>query len=155
MSHKPKKIVILGAGFGGLYAYLKLHHYIHAREDEAVITLISDRDYFLFVPLLHEVATGNLAPNGITQPIRQLPYGCCHQFIEGRVTSIDFDTRRVTFRRTSENLSIESQVDYDYLVNALGFQVNFFDTPGAEEYALTLKDLDDAKKNKKSGAQLF
>jgi len=155
MFHKPKKIVIVGAGFGGLYAYLKLNHYIHAQEDEAVITLISDRDYFLFVPLLHEVATGNLAPNGITQPIRQLPYGCCHQFIEGRVTAIDFDKRKVAFRRTNEDSSAESQITYDYLVSAVGFQVNFFDTPGAEEYALTLKDLDDAKKIKNQVLSCF
>ncbi|MEK7619118.1 MAG: hypothetical protein AAB416_02665 [Patescibacteria group bacterium] len=55
-----KNIVIAGGGFGGVYTYKHIHRFSHGRKDIHV-TLVSGTNYFLFTPLLHEVATGGIA----------------------------------------------------------------------------------------------
>lgn len=145
MATSPHRVVILGGGFGGLYTYLGLHRRLHGT-DRVTITLVSNSDAFCFVTLLHEVATGALLPTTITQSIRTLPQCCLSRFVEGRALAVDADRKivRVTHRADGE----PHEIPYDTLVLALGSTTHFFDTPGAADHALTLKDLDDAKRLK-------
>lgn len=151
---KIRRIVILGAGFAGIHAYAELHKHLHNKKDVS-ITLISDKDYFLFVTLLHEVATGSLLPLSITQPIRSLSLCCVERFIEGEVCNADFDMKTVDVRRATYDLADQTKgkkdeavidtISYDYLVSALGSAPNFFGVTGARKYAKTLKTQADAK----------
>lgn len=153
---KPMRIVILGGGFSGVYAYLKLHHLLH--DDPAKqITLISDRDMFTFIPLLHEVATGTLLPFSITQSLRSLPQCCLHRFIEGRVMRLDADAKQIVVHHINPEAPSpgkgitevpEELIPFDYCVSALGSETNFFGVPGAEHYTISLNTLEDAKRIK-------
>lgn len=140
MNNEKKKIIILGAGFGGVYAYLSLHKELHGREDVEII-LIDKKNYFLFVPMIHEVATGNLEASSIIQPLRHITKCCVSDVIEGTVDAINLDSNTV---KVTTNNNQERTIQFDYLISALGSQNNFFGTPGADEYTYPLKDLHDA-----------
>ena len=146
------EIVVLGGGFGGVYAYLELNSKFR-RDETVAITLVSKTDQFLFVPMIHEVATGSLLPSSITQSLRILPHGFDSHFIEAEVKSVDLDKQTVLL----ENLHVggEETIRFDYLVMALGSKTNFFGVKGAQEFALTLKDLQDAKKIKNKMIEAF
>jgi len=147
------RIVILGAGFAGVYAYLRLHELLHENTEKQII-FINERDFFTFIPMIHEVATGTLLPSSIIQSIRSLPLCCLHRFIEARVLRVDVDEKKITIHHinpeapapgvTTKEIS-EEEVSFDYCVLALGSEVNFFGIPGAKEHALTLNSLDDAR----------
>lgn len=131
MAHVPH-VIILGAGFGGIGALKKL------RDANVRITLIDKHDYHTFQPLLYQVATDELAPGEVGFPIRELLHK--HQnttFHQGVVTSIDPAGRQVT-------MDGGAPLKYDHLVLALGAVVNFFQTPGADQYAFPLYTMDDA-----------
>lgn len=156
MKEGSKKIVILGAGFAGIYAYFNIHKHFHGKD--VSITLISEHDYFLFVTLLHEVATGSLLPLSITQSIRSLSLCCLNSFIQGSVSTVNVDSKKIIVCRkpyeTSKQSNLDdkkellTEVEYDYLISALGSAPNFFNTPGASEHAFTLKTQEDAKRIK-------
>lgn len=132
---KPIRVVIVGAGFGGTYALKKLHQFFH-KDARVQIALVNEKNYFLFTPLLHEVATGGVNPENIVEPIRKI-LGCClHNFYLGKATRLRLEDHII--ETTAGVLS------YDYLVLALGAETNFYNTPGAEEYSFTLKSLEDA-----------
>jgi len=148
-------VVILGAGFAGVYAYLRvLKEY---KNDKRVrITLINNKDEFVFIPLIHEVATGLLSPAGVTQPIRTLPTASNVRFLEADIETLDLDRKEV--KVTYPNYSKDHKKDaseleretilYDFLVLALGSETNYYDVPGARENTLPIKNLDDTKKIK-------
>ncbi len=147
------RVVILGSGFAGIYAYLGLHKRFHGKK-QLEVTMVSRRDYFLFVTLLHEVATGNLMPFDIVQPIRSLPHCCLDRFIEGFAVGADLDRRMLTIDKREmyvaphEHISPQSsrmELSYDYLISALGSETKFFGVEGASDHALTMKNLDDAR----------
>jgi len=122
--NKRQKIVILGAGFGGLYACLELVKRLGREQTE--ITLINEREYFLFIPLVHEVATGNLRPSSITQSLRSLPGKHGFSFLQGRALSLDYDQRQVNIKLTpNDAYTREIQLEYDYLISSLGSMTNF------------------------------
>ena len=156
----PKKIVILGSGFAGVYAYLELHKQLHNRRD-VEITMVSETDSFLFVPLIHEVATGSLSPSDVLQPIHTLPSCCLRRFVQGHVASVNCDLREISVtphRPSSSTDTAEKEISaipYDYLISGIGSETNFFGVPGAREYALPLKDLSDAVKIKNRIIEIF
>src|SRR3989338_8084860 len=126
---EKKRIVISGLGFGGLYTFLYLHRLGHRAIKDLEIVLINRTNYFLFTPLLHEVATGGVGQQNIIQPIRQILKCCVADFCEAEVQSVDLQKQIV---KTSQ-----ADVKYDYLVLALGSTTNFYDVPGARTYAFT------------------
>lgn len=140
-----KRIVIVGAGFGGVYAYLGLHRRLHGTHGFQ-ITIVNETDVFTFIPLIHEVATGNLLPGSVIQPIRTLPTCCLHAFVEGRAEHIDFDKRIVRITRISGGG--KEEISYDALILATGSEACFYDIPGAREHTFPLKDLRDAQRLK-------
>ena len=126
-----KRIVIIGGGFGGLYAAKTL-----ARTD-VHITLVDRRNYHLFQPLLYQVATAALNPSDIAAPIRavlrkQKNIGV----IMGDVQAIDADRRIVTMA--------DGELAYDILIIATGATHSYFNHPEWEENAPGLKTIEDA-----------
>src|SRR5262245_21467767 len=125
-------VVILGAGFGGIGALKKL------RDANVRITVIDQHDYHTFQPLLYQVATDELGPMEVGFPIRELLHG--HEnvtFHQTLVTSVDLANKRVVTAGIGP-------IPYDYLVLALGAVVNFFHTPGTDQYAFPLYTMEDA-----------
>ncbi len=131
----PKRIIVLGTGFGGLYAALYLGRALR-REPDAEIYLIGEHNYFLFMPMLHEAATGGLEPRHVALPVRRMLPRLPVRFYMAQVQAIDLDARQVTTNRQT--------LDYDYLVIALGSTTNFFGLLGVETSALVLKNMADA-----------
>ena len=67
----PKRILILGGGFGGLYTALELEKTL-ARDSDVEVTLVNRENFFLFTPMLHEVAASDLDLTDIVNPVRKL-----------------------------------------------------------------------------------
>jgi NADH:quinone reductase (non-electrogenic) len=136
---QPKRILILGAGFGGLYAALHLEKKLCGYSD-IEITLINRENFFLFTPMLHEVAAGDLDLTHIVNPVRKLLRRS--QFFNGDIKSIDLEERIVIATHADDDH--DHELHYDYLVLALGSVTNFYNLPGLRENALTMKSLTDA-----------
>jgi NADH dehydrogenase len=131
--------VILGGGFGGLYAARRLERTLAARQDVEVV-LISRENYLLFTPMLHEVAAGDLDPSDIVQPLRRVLRRV--RLIQAEVVSIDLEARVVRYavgalRRIGELM-------YDYLLLAAGSETNFLGMKDVEANAVAMKTLGDA-----------
>src|SRR5260370_8999481 len=89
----PHRVVILGGGFGGLYAAKAL------RRAPVEVTLIDRRNFHLFQPLLYQVATGGLSPGEIASPLRYvLRHSLNTEVLLGEVVDLDVAGRRVIFR---------------------------------------------------------
>lgn len=133
------RIVILGAGFGGLYTALKLESVL-SRLPYVEATLVNRENFFLFTPMLHEVAASDVDITHIVNPIRKLLRKV--NFFHGEVRGIDLATKRIQVVHGPEHHP--HQIEYDYLVIALGGITNFYGIPGLQEHALTMKSLGDA-----------
>src|SRR5215472_4901692 len=108
-----KRILILGGGFGGLYAAMEFDKALRRRADLDV-TLVNRENFFLFTPMLHEVAASDLDITHIVNPIRKLLRRV--RFFHGEVGSIDLATKRVrVFHGPGHH---EHELSYDYLVIA-------------------------------------
>jgi NADH dehydrogenase len=134
-----QRIVILGGGFAGVYAALRLEKSL-ARDPDVEVLLVSRDNFLLFTPMLHEVATGELAPTDIVNPLRKL-LRRVNLFL-GEVESIDLPGKKVTASHGDGHHHHE--LPYDHLILALGASTNFYNLPGLEERALTMKSLGDA-----------
>jgi NADH dehydrogenase len=133
------RILILGGGFGGVYAALRLQKRLRG-ETNVEITLANRENFFLFTPMLHEVAAGDLDPVDIVSPIRALLPRV--NFVAAEVRSIDLERRAVAVSHGYERH--EHVLNYDHLILAMGSVTNFFKLPGVEERSLTMKSLGDA-----------
>jgi len=132
-SRSPHRVVIVGGGFGGLYAAREL-----AKAPEVEVTLVDRRNHHLFQPLLYQVATGSLAPGEIAQPLRSIFRKRKNiTVLLGEAVGIDVDARRIL-------LSDGGPIDYASLVVTTGARFSYF---GHDEWALDapgLKSIDDA-----------
>jgi NADH dehydrogenase len=133
----PTKILILGAGFAGLYAALRLEKTI-ARNPNCQVTLVDKVNFTLFTPMLHEVAAGDLEASDIVNPVRKMLKRTT--FYEAAVESIDLKTKSVAIRFAIDR---RRQLNYDHLVIALGSQTHFFDD-SVRANSLQMKNLGDA-----------
>ena len=125
-------VVILGAGFAGIGALKKLRH------ADVPITIVDKRDYHTFQPLLYQVATDELGPTEVGFPIRELLHGHTNiTYHHAAVKSVDLAQKQVVMDGVAA-------IPYDYLVLALGAMVNFYHTPGADQYAFPLYTMEDA-----------
>ena len=132
-----QRVVIVGGGFGGAFTALYLKRF--ATPDTEIV-LINSTNYFVFQPLLPEVASGNIsAPDAVT-PLRQMLPGVKVRM--GTVTGIDRDTRCVQLLQGS--FRTPQQVNYDHLVIAAGQETNLDIAPGFREHALCIRNLADA-----------
>ncbi len=124
------RVVIVGAGFGGLTCARALKH---APVD---VLLVDRNNYHLFTPLLYQVATAELDPGEIARPVRELIRPLPNaDFRQAEVTGVDFDQR--------ELLTDHGSVSYDYLVLAGGATTEYFGNPSPAETTAGLKRLDE------------
>src|SRR5262249_6799862 len=139
MSTKKSRVLILGGGFAGLYAGMRLDKTV-TRFPDVEVTLVNRENFFLFTPMLHEVAASDLDITHIVNPIRKLLWHV--KFFHGEVDFIDLEGKRVSlFHGPNRH---KHELTYDYLVIALGSTTNFFNLPGLEQNSLTMKSLGDA-----------
>ncbi|MGH7897020.1 MAG: NAD(P)/FAD-dependent oxidoreductase, partial [Candidatus Binatia bacterium] len=136
---KATRIVILGGGFGGVYAAKSLEKAL-GRRDDLEIVLVNKENYFVFQPMLPEVISGTIGLLDTVCPIRRLlPKTSLHV---REVESIDLKNRTLTttpgFRPHAHVLS------YDHLVLALGNVTDFRGLRGLPEHAMPFKNLADA-----------
>ena len=136
---KNAHVVVLGGGFGGVYTarYLEKLKRAGAPID---ITLVSRDNFFLFTPMLHEVAASDLDITHIVSPLRTLLRQC--SVFVGEVEAVDLEMRRVILSHGFE--SHRHALAFDHLVVALGSTTNFYGLPGLEEHSITMKTLGDA-----------
>ena len=121
-------MVIVGAGFGGLWAAKALRH------TAVDVTLIDRNNYHTFFPLLYQVGAAELAPDNIAKPVRSILRKIRNaNFLMTEVTDIDLDSKTVF----ADHLSIP----YDYLILATGSVTNYFGVPGAADHAFPLRTL--------------
>jgi NADH dehydrogenase len=129
---KPHRVVIVGAGFGGLEAAFRL------RGADVTITLIDRRNHHLFQPLLYQVATASLATSEIAWPIRYLLRDRPEvTTLFATVSGVDAQTKRVL-------LEDGDAVPYDTLILATGARHAYFGRDEWEPFAPGLKTLEDA-----------
>lgn len=132
-----QRVVIVGGGFAGAFAAKYLRKY--ARHG-TVIELINSDNYFVFQPLLPEVASGTIsAPDAVT-PLRQLLPGVRVRM--ATVTSVDKENRLIHFLQGSGR--VPQQLEYDHLIIAVGQKTNQSIAPGFAEHSLCIRDLADA-----------
>ncbi len=130
-----KRIVVVGAGFGGLEAVTRLDRmFRHDRDVE--ILLLSDQNYLLFTPLLPQIASSYTDPRHIVQAVREIRGGKKFRFRREAVRAVDAANRKV--------IVDSGPIDYDALILASGARTEFFNTPGAREYSWDYKSLQHA-----------
>jgi NADH dehydrogenase len=134
-----KRVVILGGGFGGVYSAIHLQK-LFARETSIEIVLVSRDNFFLFTPMLHEVAASDLEATNIVNPLRKLLRRV--EVLVGDVTKIDLPNREVVISHGYRGQPLH--LDYDHLIIALGSITNFYNLPGFAESAMAMKSLPDA-----------
>src|SRR6202045_1769443 len=126
------KVVIVGGGFGGLYAAKEL------AEKNVHVTLVDRTNHHLFQPLLYQVATAGLSPADIAQPIRHILKEAKNiEVVMAEVDRIDTQSKQVY---TTNGLIFP----YDYLIVAAGARHSYFGHDDWERFAPGLKNLEDA-----------
>ncbi|MFL5521589.1 MAG: NAD(P)/FAD-dependent oxidoreductase [Gemmatimonadales bacterium] len=126
------RVVIVGGGFGGLYAARAF------KRADVDLTVIDRTNHHLFQPLLYQVATATLAPTDITAPIRWLLAR------QKNTTVLMAEVQRVDVGRRVVVIEGEREVPYDYLIVAAGARHSYFNHPEWETIAPGLKSIDDA-----------
>jgi NADH dehydrogenase len=130
--HARPRVLVLGGGFAGVGATRELKH------ADAEVVLIDRHDYHTFQPLLYQLATGLLETSAVGHSLRDLVHDQDNVAVhKASVTAIDLGAREVQFAEMTP-------LRYDYLVLALGAEVNFFGTQGAAEHAFPMYTLPDA-----------
>jgi len=141
------KVVIAGAGFGGLAAAKAL------RNTPASVVLIDRTNHHLFQPLLYQVATSALTPSQIATPIRSIFRNQKNTtVVMGEVTGVDKDQKCV-FVSDADRQNVP--IDYDYLILATGASHSYFGHNEFAEYAPGLKSLADAEAARNKILQAF
>ena len=137
------RVVIVGGGFGGLYAAK------HLGNSGAEVLLIDRRNFHLFQPLLYQVATGGLSPGDISSPLRAVLKRYRNiRVIKGVVSEIDAAGKNVL-------LEDGSRCGYDTLILAAGTRHHYFGNPEWERRAPGLKTIEDALEMRRRISQAF
>ncbi len=131
MTQPSTRIVVLGAGIAGLLFTLRLSGKVASSSVQ--ITLVDEADTFIVRPRLHEFATNQRI---FSRPFREILRKTQVQFVQGRVTSLDPGGRCITVLDQQEQ---EHELEYDYLVYALGSMTERQNVPGVAQYAYSLE----------------
>lgn len=138
MTTQPKKILILGGGFAGVYTARALEKLL--RPEDASITLVNRENYWVYQPMLSEVISGSIGVVNVVSPIRRL----CPRtnLVTREIEEIDLANKVVTVSPGFRPRLLK--LEYDFLVIALGNVTNFYGMPGLFENAFPFKTLADA-----------
>jgi len=142
MERESARIVVLGAGFGGLTFCQKFRH------PRAAVTLVDRQNHHLFQPLLYQVATAGLSAPEIAQPIRSI-------LREAPRLNVLMETVREIRLRERRVVLASQAIPYDFLVLALGGVTSYFGHPEWEPFAPGLKSLDDAMRIRRNILSAF
>ncbi|CAA0825099.1 External alternative NAD(P)H-ubiquinone oxidoreductase B1- mitochondrial [Striga hermonthica] len=153
-SNFKKKVVVLGTGWAAT-SFLK-----DLNISNYEVQVVSPRNYFAFTPLLPSVTCGTVEARSIVEPVRNIikKRNGEIKFWEAECLKIDHMGKRVFCRSNiDENLAgnKEFSLEYDYLVIAIGSQVNTFDTPGVLENCHFLKEVEDAQRIRRTVIDCF
>ena len=111
----PKRILIVGGGFAGLTVAMELERKL-GRDASVEITLINRENFFLFTPMLHEVAASDLDLTTIVNPVRKMLHRV--NFLAGEVDQIDLEQKRII---VSHGFDHHPHIlEFDFLVLGLG-----------------------------------
>lgn len=135
MASARRKVVIFGAGYGGLRTALKLEQLLR-RDPNWQILLIDRYNYHQLKTEIHEVAAGRITPKAATIPIATLIRGRKIEFTQAEIVGIDFDQRMLS--------SSHGEIRYDILVMASGSETQFFGIPGLQQSSFSLSSVEDA-----------
>lgn len=136
------RIVIIGAGFGGIQAALGL------KNARSQVTIIDRWNHHLFQPLLYQVATAGLSPADIAAPIRNIVRKQKNtEVLLDEVTGID-KTKQIV-------LAGDKHIPYDYLIIATGATTSYFGHDEWEQYAPGLKSIEDARRIRENILRAF
>ncbi len=138
LSVNKVKILILGGGFAGISILRELEKALD--KNNTKITLVNEDNFFLFTPMLPELASGVIHPSDISIPLRMFCKNS--EFIQAKISSIDLKNKLVAITRTFDGKV--KILEYDYLVVALGSKTNFFGNKKIEKNAFTIKTIQDA-----------
>lgn len=136
------EICVLGGGFGGLNTALTLSSLPFPEEKKPTITLVDNKERFVFLPLLYELCVGDASLDEVAPTFESLLDGTGIKFEQASVAGIDADQQNVY-------LENKEKLKYDSLVVATGASVNLEFIQGAEKYALPFYTLDDCLELKK------
>jgi NADH dehydrogenase len=152
-SANPRRIVILGGGFGGMKTAECLEQELAGHHDIS-ISLVSETNALLFTPMLAEVAGSSLEPSHISVPLRSSLRRT--HFVRARVTGVDFQ-KQVVFLDGVEADDSESrhELAYDHLVFALGSVSNYLNLANVEKLAFDFKTLVDAIRIRNHVIEMF
>lgn len=134
-----KRILILGGGFAGLTVAMELERKL-ACDPSVEIMLVNRENFFLFTPMLHEVAASDLDLTTIVNPVRKMLRRV--NFLAGEVERIDLEQKKVIVSHGFDQHP--HTLEFDFLVFGLGSVTNTYGLPGVQEHALTMKSLGDA-----------
>ncbi|XP_022726942.1 external alternative NAD(P)H-ubiquinone oxidoreductase B1, mitochondrial [Durio zibethinus] len=151
---KKKRVVVLGTGWAGI-SFLK-----DLDVSTYDVQVVSPRNYFAFTPLLPSVTCGTVEARSIVEPVRNIIKKRNEeiQFWEAECIKIDAANKKILCRSTINNNLVGNEnfsLEYDYLVIAVGAQVNTFNTPGVLENCHFLKEVEDAQKIRRSVIDCF
>lgn len=135
MSMNKPRIVVLGAGYGGLMTTRNLTKTLGV--EEAEIVLVNKHNYHYETTWLHEVAAGTINPNQARFMISDVVNPSRVRLIYDEVEKINKDDKQVIMKN--------SEISYDYLVIALGFETNTFGIKGMKENAFSITDIDSSR----------
>jgi NADH dehydrogenase len=135
---KKKKVLVLGGGFGGVFAAKTLDK---LGRGQIEVELVNNNNYFVFQPLLPEVAASSINSADAVVPLRQLMSKV--QVRQARIMGIDFAKKTATVMQGARMTPVD--LEYDEVVLALGTGVDLERIPGMADHALTMKDLTDAQ----------
>jgi NADH dehydrogenase len=145
MAEKPK-VIIIGAGFGGLFAARQL------AGQQVEVLLIDRQNYHTFTPLIYQVATCALDPSEVAYPVRSIFYTEDNiRFLLGTVTAIDPQSRQVRVQVNGHS----RQEAYDYLIVAAGSSPSYFGRDEFREHSFEMRTLSDSVKLRNHILRLF
>jgi NADH dehydrogenase len=146
MASDKKRVVILGAGYGGLRTALTLESLLKHNPNWQIL-LVDRYNYHQLKTEIHEVAAGKISPDAASIPLATLIAHKKIEFTQTEVTNIDFSIQKVETNK--------GNVSYDILVIALGSEPQFFGIPGLNQHSFTLSSVEDALRINKHIKEMF
>lgn len=144
MGKTPKRILIIGGGFGGIAAALTLEKH---NQSKLEVTLVSNTSHFEYHAALYRVVTGR-SPLEVCIPLSEI--------LNPKKTTVVKDTiEKINLVKQVATGKDSDKYPYDFLIFAVGSKTSYFSIPGLKEHSFTLKTIDDALRLKRHLHQLF